>query len=56
MANSWIKYFRNKELIVNWQFVYYLSQELMSRGMQLCYIPVTAFSLIDLFLDRIPLE
>ena len=35
-----------------------LLQELMSWSMQLyySYIPVTAFSQIDLFLDRIPLE
>ena len=32
------------------------SQETMSRSMQLNYIPVTAFSLTDLFLDRIYFE
>ena len=33
-----------------------LGQDLMSRSMQLYYIPVTAFSQTDLFLDLIPLE
>ena len=33
-----------------------LTQEPMSTNMQLHYIPVTAFSYTDLFLDRISLE
>ena len=36
MANSWIKYFRNKELIVNLQLVYY--RDLSKHG---CYYAAT---------------
>ena len=35
---------------------YERQQELMSRNIQFNFIPVTACSLIDLFLDRISLE
>ena len=35
---------------------YERQQELMSRNIQLYYIPVTACALTDLFLDRISLE
>ena len=39
------------ELDISWR-----NQEPISRSMQLYYIPVTAFSQTDLFLDRISLE
>ena len=34
MANSWIKYFRNKELIVNLQLVYYQTCQNMAATME----------------------
>ena len=37
-------------------WLYRFCQEPMSRSMQLNYIPVTAFSSTDLFLDRIYFE
>ena len=51
MANSWIKYFRNKEVIVNLQLVYYRNQEPINRSLHMHCILESTFARIFLFLE-----